>query len=78
MLRISSKAGGKLACRRNWLLHPHGCEARSAEQPADDHPQHCRGRARPRQRKAHREPILSAIRWSDMFGECNVRKAYQE
>jgi len=21
-----------------------GCEAHSAEQPADDHPQHCRGR----------------------------------
>jgi hypothetical protein len=26
-----------------------GCEARSAEQPAYDHPQICRGRARPRQ-----------------------------
>jgi hypothetical protein len=45
MLRISSETGGKLACRRDWLLQPHGCEARSAEQPADDHPQHCRGRA---------------------------------
>jgi hypothetical protein len=22
MLRISSKSGGKLACRRDWLLHP--------------------------------------------------------
>jgi hypothetical protein len=22
MLRISSKTGGKLACRRDWLLHP--------------------------------------------------------
>jgi hypothetical protein len=39
MLRISSESGGKLACRRDWLLHPHGCEARSPEQPADDHPQ---------------------------------------
>jgi hypothetical protein len=35
MLRISSETGGKLACRRDWLLHSHGCEARSAEQPAD-------------------------------------------
>ena len=49
MLRISSETGGKLACRRDRLLHSHGCEARSAEQPADGHPQHCRGRARPRQ-----------------------------
>jgi len=32
MLRIISETGGKLACRRDWLLHPHGCEARSAEQ----------------------------------------------
>ena len=39
MLRISSETGGKLACRRDRLLHSHGCEARSAEQPADDHPQ---------------------------------------
>jgi hypothetical protein len=22
MLRVSSKTGGKLACRRDWLLHP--------------------------------------------------------
>jgi hypothetical protein len=22
MLRISSETGGKLACRRDWLLHP--------------------------------------------------------
>jgi hypothetical protein len=27
MLRISSETGGKLACRQDWLLHPHGCEA---------------------------------------------------
>jgi hypothetical protein len=38
MLRISSETGGKLACRRDWLLHPLGCEARSADLPADDHP----------------------------------------
>jgi len=38
MLRISSETGGKLACRRDRLLHSHGCEAHSAEQPADDHP----------------------------------------
>jgi len=49
MLRISGETGGKLTCRLDWLLHPYGCEARSTEQPDDDHPQHCRGRARPRQ-----------------------------
>jgi hypothetical protein len=38
MLRISSETEGKLVCRRDWLLHPLGCEARSAELPADDHP----------------------------------------
>jgi len=31
MLRISSETGGKLACRRDWLLHSHGCEARSLD-----------------------------------------------
>jgi hypothetical protein len=38
MLRISSETEGKLVCRRDWLLHPLGCEARNAELPADDHP----------------------------------------
>jgi len=39
-----------------------GCEARSAEQPADDHPQHCRGRARPRQCGVEPSPEGGSVR----------------
>jgi hypothetical protein len=37
MLRISSETGGKLACRRDWLPHSHGCEARVAAAAAAPH-----------------------------------------